>query len=52
MQVGAQSEVGGETAHVDTRYARRHVGPRAPGRDQGQSFASETASRGTTRGSW
>ena len=40
MQVArAQSEVGGETAHVytDTRYGRRHVGPRAPGRDQGRS---------------
>ena len=40
MQVArAQSEVGGETAHVytDTRYAAVYVGPRAPGRDQGRS---------------
>ena len=53
MQVArAQSEVGGETAHVytDTRYAARTWDHVAPGRDQGRSRSpSETASRGTTR---
>ena len=52
MQVArAQSEVGGETAHVytDTRYAARTWDHERRVVIQGRStFASETASRGTT----
>ena len=55
MQVArAQSEVGGETAHVytDTRYAAGTWDHERRVVIKPKSFASETASRGTTRGSW
>ena len=56
MQVArAQSEVGGETAHVytDTRYAAGTWGPRAPGRDQGRSRSPRRPrAAGQPRGSW
>ena len=55
MQVArAQSEVRGETAHVytDTRYAARTWDHERRVVSRPKSSASETASRGTTRGSW